>query len=133
MQKLLVHHFLEPIKIVCAGCKLHIQVMFPAQESPTDELVHALEHLGAASVSMPRSLEALITRATKNDASMAGFMLKISAIILSTFQEVYFLRQRVALCYSHTIELIVAFLALIAHLRSCCFRRLYSWTLTMLR
>ena len=74
--------------LVCAGCKLHIQVMFPAQELPTDELVHALEQLGAASVSMPRSLEALITRATKNDASMAGFMLKISAIILSTFQEV---------------------------------------------
>ena len=74
--------------LLCAGCKLDIQVMFPAHELPSNELVRTLKHLGATSVSLPRSLEACIARAAGSDASMAGFMLKIAAIILSTFQEV---------------------------------------------
>lgn len=38
---------------------------------------------------MPKSLDAFISKANgENDAQMAGFMLKIAAIILSSYQEV---------------------------------------------
>ncbi len=73
-----------------AGCDLQIQVIFPANEAPTEELISSLEQLGATCASMPKSLDAFIARATgEADAPMAGFMLKVAAIILSTFQEVF--------------------------------------------
>ena len=72
-----------------AGCKLPIEVLFPANEPPTAELVSALKHVGAAAATMPKSLDAFISKANgENDAQMAGFMLKIAAIILSSYQEV---------------------------------------------
>jgi len=53
--------------------------------------VNILKDVGAISASMPRSLDHFIARANgEKDAQMAGFMLKIAAIILSTFQEVRF-------------------------------------------
>ena len=65
--------------------------MFPANEAPTEELVSILKRFGATSASMPESLDAFIARSTGgNVAPMAGFMLKVAAIILSTFQEVRF-------------------------------------------
>ncbi len=77
--------------LCCAGCTLPIQVVFPASESPSGELVNILKDVGAVSASMPRSLDHFIARANgEKDAQMAGFMLKIAAIILSTFQEVRF-------------------------------------------
>lgn len=73
----------------CAGCKLPIQVLFPANEPPTAELVSALKHADATAATMPKSLDAFISKANgENDAQMAGFMLKIAAIILSSYQEV---------------------------------------------
>ena len=73
----------------CVGCKLPIQVLFPANEPPTAELVSALKHVGATAATMPKSLDAFISKANgENDAQMAGFMLKIAAIMLSSYQEV---------------------------------------------
>jgi hypothetical protein len=64
-------------------------VLFPANEAPTAELVRALSEMGASSATMPGSLDAFITRANEGkEAQMAGFMLKIAAIILSSYQEV---------------------------------------------
>lgn len=64
-------------------------MLFPANEAPTAELVRALSEMGASSATMPGSLDAFITRANEGkEAQMAGFMLKIAAIILSSYQEV---------------------------------------------
>ena len=72
-----------------AGCELPIEVLFPANEPPTAELVSALRHVGASAAIMPKTLDAFISKANgENDAQMAGFMLKIAAIILSSYQEV---------------------------------------------
>ena len=48
-------------------------MLFPANESPTAELVRALSEMGASSATMPESLDEFITRANEGkEAQMAG-------------------------------------------------------------
>ncbi len=79
----------------CAGCHLPVEMLFPAAEYPTVELVSALAELGVTCRVLPNGV-VQSSRKTKPSESgaevavdpMSGFTLKIAAVILSNFQEV---------------------------------------------
>ncbi|CAL8466252.1 g5788 [Coccomyxa elongata] len=80
------------------GCRLPVEMLFPAAEYPTPELVAALAQMGVTCRMLP-DVVVQSSRKTKHPDSnaelvvdpMSGFTMKIAAVILSSFQEVIFL------------------------------------------
>lgn len=77
-----------------AGCQLPVEMLFPAAEYPTAEVVAVLADMGVTCRSLP-DVVVQSSKKTKLPGSggeatdpMSGFTLKIAAVILSRFQEV---------------------------------------------
>ena len=65
-------------------------MFFPAREFPTVEMEHALGRLGVRCRRLPEvpTHHAGSQYAQKMEAQLAGFAMKISALLLSSFREV---------------------------------------------
>ena len=84
---------------MCPGCKLPVEMFFPAAEFPTQELEAALMGLGVVCRALPLLSPAEVFGmevglamgaggAQGIEAHLAGFKMKIAALLLSSFNEV---------------------------------------------
>ncbi|KAK9798905.1 hypothetical protein WJX73_006049 [Symbiochloris irregularis] len=79
------------------GCKLPMEMFFPPAEFPPQGMQKALSSLGVACRKLPSSMAAVQTGSRvqgpeeKAQARLAGFKMKIGALLLSSFKEVIFL------------------------------------------
>ena len=78
-----------------SGCQLPVEMLFPAAEYPTPELVAALAQMGVTCRMLPDVVLQSSRKAKSPDSTaemvvdpMSGFTMKIAAVILSSFQEV---------------------------------------------
>ena len=71
-----------------AGCQLAVEMFFPAREYPTPDMETALGRLGVRCRKLPEVHHQIGGR---EDTHLAGFAMKIGALLLSSFREVLFL------------------------------------------
>ena len=82
--------------VLPAGCTLPVEMFFPPAEYPTEEMEAALMELGVVCRVLPMLSPAEIFGIDSGklaggqfiEAHLAGFKMKIAALILSSFQEV---------------------------------------------
>ena len=74
-----------------AGCQLPVEMYFPAREYPVPGLEAALQHLGVRCRMLPHhepTHNCAPGKAQTQAARLAGFSMKIQALLLSSFREV---------------------------------------------
>lgn len=83
------HALLTRHGCACPGCTLPVEMFFPAAEFPTPELEGALGALGVQCRTLPLlSPGGALGMGEGPEAHLAGFKMKIAALLLSRFQEV---------------------------------------------
>ena len=77
------------------GCKLPVEMFFPEEEYPTRAVEQELEQLGVLCSVLPDLVPAYALQNSSNALNdtegkrLAGFSMKIAALLLSSFEEVH--------------------------------------------
>ena len=75
--------------LLLAGCQLPVEMFFPAAEYPTPEMETVLGRLGVRCRQLPNlKAQGRLPARGHVEAHLAGFTLKIAALVLSSFREV---------------------------------------------